>query len=89
MRDAEINDVITKLYKKVNTYSAEDWWYFDVLLAIHFCKPLQLRRWWIVNARILANKSDDPVILHSLVFHRSFMAKPFLITVFLYHHCPQ
>jgi hypothetical protein len=24
MRDAEINDVITKLYKKVNTYSAED-----------------------------------------------------------------
>jgi hypothetical protein len=24
MRDAEINDAITKLYEKVNTYSAED-----------------------------------------------------------------
>ena len=24
MHDAEINDAITKLYKKVNTYSAED-----------------------------------------------------------------
>jgi hypothetical protein len=25
--------VITKLYEKVDTYSAEDWWYFNVLLA--------------------------------------------------------
>jgi hypothetical protein len=35
MCDAEINDALTKLYEKVDTYSAEDWWYFDVLLAIH------------------------------------------------------
>jgi hypothetical protein len=34
MHDAEINDAIIKLYKKVNTFSAEDWWYFNVLLAI-------------------------------------------------------
>jgi hypothetical protein len=34
MRDAEINDASTKLYEKVNTYSAEDQWYFDVPLAI-------------------------------------------------------
>jgi hypothetical protein len=33
MCDAEINDAITKLYKKVNTSSAEDQWYFDVPLA--------------------------------------------------------
>jgi hypothetical protein len=34
MHEANINDAITKLYKKVDTYSAEDWWYFDILLAI-------------------------------------------------------
>jgi hypothetical protein len=34
MCDAEINDALTKLYEKVDTYSAEDRWYFDVLLAI-------------------------------------------------------
>ena len=31
MRDA---DAITKLYDKVDTYSAEDQWYFDVPMAI-------------------------------------------------------
>ena len=31
MREAEINDAITKLYEKVDTYSAEDWWYFNVI----------------------------------------------------------
>jgi hypothetical protein len=59
MRDAEINDAITKLYEKVNTHSAEDQWYFDVLLAIRLRKPLRSRRRWLVNARILANKSAD------------------------------
>jgi hypothetical protein len=43
MRDAEINDVITKLYEKVDTYSAEDRWYFDVPLAIQLRKPLRSR----------------------------------------------
>jgi hypothetical protein len=34
MPDAEINDAITKLYEKVNSYSTEDQWYFDEPLAI-------------------------------------------------------
>jgi hypothetical protein len=58
MHDAEINDAIIKLYEKVKTYSAEDWWYFDVLLAIQLHKPLWSRQWWLVNARIPANKSE-------------------------------
>jgi hypothetical protein len=44
MPDAEINDVITKLYEKVDTYSAEDRWYFDVPLEIRLRKPLRSRR---------------------------------------------
>jgi hypothetical protein len=34
MHEAKINDAITKLYEKVDTYSTEDQWYFDVPLAI-------------------------------------------------------
>jgi hypothetical protein len=30
MREADINDAITKLNEKVDTYSAGDQWYFDV-----------------------------------------------------------
>ena len=30
MREAEINDAITKLYENVETYSAEDHWYFEI-----------------------------------------------------------
>jgi hypothetical protein len=56
MREAEINDAITKLYNKVDTYSANDWWYFDMPLAIWLRKPLRSRRRWLVNARILVNK---------------------------------
>jgi hypothetical protein len=41
MRDAEINDLIAKLYEKVNSYSAEDQWYFNVPLAIRLRKPLR------------------------------------------------
>jgi hypothetical protein len=40
MRDANLNDAITKLYDKVDIYSAEDWCYLDVALAIQLCKPL-------------------------------------------------
>jgi hypothetical protein len=40
MQDAKINDVITKLYEKVDMYSAEDRWYFDVPLAIQPRKRL-------------------------------------------------
>jgi hypothetical protein len=44
MRDAEINDLIAKLYEKVDNYSAEDRWYFNLPLAIWLCKPLWSRR---------------------------------------------
>jgi hypothetical protein len=44
MPDAEINNVITKLYEKVDMYSAEDRWYFDVPLEIRLRKPLRSRR---------------------------------------------
>jgi hypothetical protein len=43
MKEAETNDVITKLYEQVDTYSAEDQWYFDIPLATRLHKPLQLR----------------------------------------------
>jgi hypothetical protein len=34
IQNAEINDAITKLYDKVDTYSAEDHWCFDLPLAL-------------------------------------------------------
>jgi hypothetical protein len=34
MQNAEINDAITKLYKKVDTYAAEDQWYFALPLML-------------------------------------------------------
>jgi hypothetical protein len=34
MREAEINDMITKLYENVEKYSAKDHWYFNIPLAI-------------------------------------------------------
>jgi hypothetical protein len=49
-REAEINDAITKLYDNVDTYSADDQWYFDMPLAIRLRKPLRSRRRWLVNA---------------------------------------
>jgi hypothetical protein len=61
MREAEINDAITKLYEQVDTYSAEDRWYFDIPLAKRLRKPLRSRCRWLINARILANKSEQRV----------------------------
>jgi hypothetical protein len=43
MREAEINYAITKMYEQVDTYSAEDWWNFDIPLATRLCKPLRSR----------------------------------------------
>jgi hypothetical protein len=76
MRDAEINDAITKLYEKVDTYSAEDWWYFDVPLAIQLRKPLRSRRRWLVNARILANKSADRATIGQMTLNQYFTHLP-------------
>jgi hypothetical protein len=76
MCDAEINDAITKLYKKVNTYSTEDWWYFDVPLAIQLRKPLRSRQCWLVNARILANKSADQAMIRQMSLNQYFTHLP-------------
>jgi hypothetical protein len=39
MLEADVNDVIMKIYVKVDTYLPEDQWYFDMPLAIRLCKP--------------------------------------------------
>jgi hypothetical protein len=59
MSDAEINGLIANLYEKVDIYSAEDQWYFNVPLAIRLHKPLQSRWQWLVNVRILVDKSKN------------------------------
>jgi hypothetical protein len=77
MRDADINDAITKLYEKKDTYAAEDRWYFEKLpLVLRLRKPLRSRRRWLVNARILANKSE----------HRATIGQTMLIQY--YQHLP-
>jgi hypothetical protein len=81
MRDAEINDAITKLYEKVDTYSAEDRWYFDVPLAIRLRKPLRSRQRWLVNARILANKSADRATIGQMTLNQYFTHLPSTRTV--------
>jgi hypothetical protein len=72
MRDAEINDVITKLYEKVDTYSAEDRWYFDVPLAIRLRKPLRSCRQWLINARIIVNTSADNASLGQMTMNQNY-----------------
>jgi hypothetical protein len=44
MQNEEINDAIIKLYEKVDTYAAEDRWYFALPLMLRLCKPLRSRR---------------------------------------------
>jgi hypothetical protein len=81
MQDAEINNVITKLYEKVDTYSAEDRWYFDVPLAIRLRKPLRSRRRWLINARILVNKSADHTSLGQMTMNQYYAHLPSFQTV--------
>jgi len=57
IRDADINDEITKLYENIESYAAEDRWYFEMPLALRLRKPLRSRRRWLVLARTLAAKS--------------------------------
>jgi hypothetical protein len=81
MREAEINDAITKLYDKVGTYSADDQWYFDLHLAIRLRKPLRSRRRWLVNARILVNKSADCASIGQTTMNQYFAHIPSIRTV--------
>jgi hypothetical protein len=64
IRDEEINDEITKLYERVESFAAEDRWYFDKMpLAIRLRKPLRSRRRWLALARVLAAKSEDRIYI--------------------------
>jgi hypothetical protein len=81
MREAEINDAITKLYDKVDTYSADDQWYFDMPLAIRLRKPLCSRRRWLVNAQILVNKLADRASIGQTTMNQYFAHIPSIQTV--------
>jgi hypothetical protein len=72
---------ITKLYDKVDMYSADDRWYFDMPLAIWLRKPLRSRRRWLVNARILVNKSADPASIGQTTMNQYFAHIPSIWTV--------
>lgn len=55
----QYTDAITKLYEKKDTYAAEDRWHFELPLVFRLRKPLRSKRRWLVNARILTNKSEQ------------------------------
>jgi hypothetical protein len=81
MRDAEINNAIVKLYDKVKSYSAEDRWYFDVLLAIRLRKPLWLRQQWLVNVTILVDKSKSRASIGQMTMNQYYPHLPSARTV--------
>jgi hypothetical protein len=65
----------------VDTYSAEDRWYFDVPLEIRLRKPLRSCRWWLINARILVNKSADRTSLGQMMINQYYAHLLFFQTV--------
>jgi hypothetical protein len=81
MWEADINDAITKLYEKVDTYSAEDWWYFDVPMGTQLCKLLSLRQQWLVNARILVNKLEQWALIGQMTMNLYYSHLPSVRTV--------
>jgi hypothetical protein len=77
MRDADINDAITKLYEKKDTYAAKDCWYFEKLpLVLRLRKPLRSRRRWLANARILANKSEHHAMIGQTMLNQYYQHLP-------------
>jgi hypothetical protein len=44
IRDADINKEIKKLYDNINSFAAEDRWYFEMPLTLRLKKPLRSRR---------------------------------------------
>ncbi len=76
VRDADAGDAITKPHEKVDTYSAEDRWCFDVPLATRLCKTLRSRRQWLVNARILADKSENRASLGQMTMSQFYPHLP-------------
>jgi hypothetical protein len=81
VRNAEINDTITKLYTQVDVFAAEDRWYFDVPLTIRLRKPLRSRHRWLINARILANKSEQCTTIGQTMLNQYYPHIPSTRTV--------
>jgi hypothetical protein len=65
----------------VDVFVAEDRWYFDVHLTIRLCKPLWLRRRWLINARILANKSKQHTTIGQMTLNQYYPHLPSTRTV--------
>jgi hypothetical protein len=65
----------------VGTYSADDRWYLNMPLAIWLRKPLRSRRRWLVNARILVNKSADCASIGQMTMNQYFAHIPSIRTV--------
>jgi hypothetical protein len=81
MLEADVNDAITKIYAKVDTYSTEDQWYFDMPLAIWLRKPLRLRQRWLINARILVDKSAQRAATGQTMMNQYYPHLPSIRTV--------
>jgi hypothetical protein len=79
--NAETNDAITKLYAQVDVFVAEDRWYFDVPLMLRLRKPLRSRRRWLINARILANKSEQRTTIGQMTLNHYYPHLPSMRTV--------
>jgi hypothetical protein len=73
-RPTEIEDIS-------GCYSAEDQWYFDIPLAIRLRKPLRLRHRWLINARILVNKSEQCVLIGQTTMNQYYPHLPSKRTV--------
>jgi hypothetical protein len=76
MWNAEINNAIMKLYEKVDTYAAEDRWYFALPLTLRLRKPLRFRCWWLVNAQILVNKSEQQTMIGQTTMNQYYPHLP-------------
>ena len=59
MKGAAVNAEITALYDKVDSYSAQDRWHFDMPLALRLRTPLRSRRRWLALTKILTAKSTN------------------------------
>jgi hypothetical protein len=76
VQNAEINDAITKLYAQVDAYVAKDCWYFDVPLTLQLQKPLQSRCQWLINTRILVNRSKQCTIIGQMTLNQYYPHLP-------------
>jgi hypothetical protein len=81
MQNAEINDAITKLYEKVDTYAAKDRWYFAFPLTLRLRKQLHSRRRWLVNAQILVNKLEQRTTIGQMTMNQYYPHLPSTRTV--------